>query len=103
MINDCLCSQCSNFKVSELVLRKKHTVSIKSCCNFKKYIFVLLNATAESLNCSVFLKNVKKKFLQFDVQKKKISPLELIEKLPQHLSQNFSAMIRRLSILLVRN
>ena len=31
-----LCTQCFNFKVSALALWKKYTVSIKTCCNFKK-------------------------------------------------------------------
>ena len=33
-INDFLCTQCLNLEVSELALWKKHTVSIKTCCNF---------------------------------------------------------------------
>ena len=37
---------------------------------FKNYFFVWLNFTAESVNCSLFLKNVEKTFLQFDLQKK---------------------------------
>ena len=31
-----ICTQCLNFKVSELALWKKHTVSIKNYCNFKQ-------------------------------------------------------------------
>ena len=37
---------------------------------FKNYFFIWLNFTAESVNCSLFLKNVEKTFLQFDLQKK---------------------------------
>ena len=37
---------------------------------FKNYFFVWLNFTAESVNCSFFLKNLEKTFLQFDLQKK---------------------------------
>ena len=36
----------------------------------KNYFFVWLNFTAESVNCSLFLKNLEKTFLQFDLQKK---------------------------------
>ena len=46
------------FKVSELALWKKYTVSIKCCCSLKKILFVLFNATEESVNCSFFLKNL---------------------------------------------
>ena len=38
----------------------------------KNYFFVLLNFTAESVNCSL-LKNPEKTFLQFDLQKKTLS------------------------------
>ena len=37
---------------------------------FKNYFFVWLNFAAESVNCSLFSKNVEKTFLQFDLQKK---------------------------------
>ena len=39
----------------------KFTVSIKSCCNLKN-LFVVFNPTAESVNCSLFLKNLEKHF-----------------------------------------
>ena len=39
----------------------------------KNYFFVLFNFTAESVNCSLFLKNLKITFLQFDIQKKTTS------------------------------
>ena len=39
---------------------------------FKNYFFVWLNFTAESVNCSLFLENLEKTFLQFDLQKKKL-------------------------------
>ena len=35
------------------------TLSIKSYCNLKN-LFVVYNPTAESVNCSVFLKNLEK-------------------------------------------
>ena len=47
------------FKVSKLALWKKYTASIKSCYNSKKCLFVLFNATIESVNCSLILKNLK--------------------------------------------
>ena len=54
---------------------------------FKNYFFALLNFTAESVICSLFLKNAEKNILQFDLQKKKLR--QNIEKLPQHLSEKF--------------
>ena len=39
----------------------------------KNYFFVRLNFTAESVNCSLFLKILEKKFLQFDLRKKTLS------------------------------
>ena len=53
----------------------------------KNYFFVLLNFTAESVNCFLFLKNLEKTFLQFDLQKKNF--VKHIENLPQHLSEKF--------------
>ena len=53
----------------------------------KNYFFVWLNFTAESVNCSLFLKNLEKTFLQFDLQKKNF--VKHIENLPQHLSEKF--------------
>ena len=54
---------------------------------FKIYFFVWLNFTAESVNCSLFLKNLEKTFLQFDLQKKNF--VKYIKNLPQHLSEKF--------------
>ena len=54
---------------------------------FKNYFFVWLNFTAESVNCSLFLKNAEKNILQFDLQKKNF--VKHIENLPQHLSKKF--------------
>ena len=53
---------------------------------FKNYFFVWLNFTAESVNCSLFLKNAEKNILQFDLQKNFVKH---IENLPQHLSEKF--------------
>ena len=54
---------------------------------FENYLFVLFNLTAESVNCSLFLKNLEKTFLQFALQKKNF--VKHIENLPQHLSEKF--------------
>ena len=91
-MNDFLCPQCLNFKVSELALWKNTRCPLRLVVTFKNYLFVWLNFTAESVNCSLFLKNLEKTFLQFDLQKKNF--VKHIENLPQHLS----AIIYRLSI-----
>ena len=44
---------------------------MKSCSNFRKSFFVLFDATAEFVNCSLFLKNLEKTFLQIYSQRKK--------------------------------
>ena len=54
---------------------------------FKNYFFVWLHFTAESVNCSLFLKNAVKNILQFDLQKKNF--VKHIKNLPQHLSEKF--------------
>ena len=54
---------------------------------FKNYFFVRLNFTAESVNCSLFLKNLEKTFLQLDLQTKNF--VKHIKNLPQHLSEKF--------------
>ena len=49
---------------------EKYTVSIKSCCNLKKCLFVLLPLqTAESVNCSFSLKNLEKYFCNLTSKK----------------------------------
>ena len=53
----------------------------------KNYFFVWLNFAAESVNCPLFLKNLEKTFLQFDLQKKNF--VKHNENLPQHLSEKF--------------
>ena len=80
-------TQCLNFKVSELALWKKLTVSSKTCCNLENYFFVLHNFTTESVNCSLFLRNIEKTFLQFALRKKNF--VKHIENLPQQLSGKF--------------
>ena len=58
---------------------KKYVVPIKFSYNFKKYIFVLSNATAESIN----FEKSRKTFLQFDLPYKK-NWVKHIENLSQH-------------------
>ena len=84
-INDSFRTRCSNFKVSKLKLWKKYTVSIE-------YFLVLLNATTESVNCSLFLKNLEKHFCNL-TYKKKTSPNTLKIYLYR---KNLSAIIYRL-------
>ena len=56
---------------------KKTRCPLRFAVIFKSYFFVWpwvwLNFTAESVNCSLFLKNVEKTFWQFDLQKKTLS------------------------------
>ena len=65
----------------------------KTRCTFRfavvfiNHLFVWLNFTAKSVNCSLFLKNLEKTFLQFDLQNKNF--VKHIENLPQHLSEKF--------------
>ena len=68
---------------------------LKFVAILKNYLFVLFNFTAESVNCSL-LENLEKTFLQYDLQKKNF--VKHIENLPQHLSENLSAIIYRLQI-----
>ena len=53
---------------------------------FKKFLFVLFNPTAESVNCSL-LKNLEKHFCDLTYKKKNF--IKHIENLPQHLSKKF--------------
>ena len=48
--------------------------------------FVWLNFTAESVNCSLFLKNAEKTFCNSTYEKNFVKH---IENLPQHLSEKF--------------
>ena len=52
---------------------EKTRCSLRLVVIFKNYFFVWLNFTAGSVNCSLFLKNLEKTFLQFDLQKKTAS------------------------------
>ena len=51
---------------------EKTRIPLRLVVIFKNYFYVWLNITAESVNCSVFLKNLEKTFLQIDLQKKKL-------------------------------
>ena len=62
-------------------------VSIKCCCYIKKTLFVWFNATAESVNCSLFLENLEKDFCCLTYMKKTF--VKHIEKLLQHFSKKF--------------
>ena len=66
---------------------EKTRCPLRLVVNFKNYFFVWLNSTAESVNCSLFLKNAEKTFLQFHIQTKNF--VKHIENLPQHLSEKF--------------
>ena len=74
------------FKVGELALWKKHTVFLKCCCNLKTSVIVLFNATAESVNGPLFLKNLETQFCNVTCKKNFVKH---IENLPQHLSKKF--------------
>ena len=49
---------------------EKYTVSIKSCYNLKKSLFVLFNATAEVREPLFFDKKTRKTFLQLELPEK---------------------------------
>ena len=72
----------------------KFTVLIKSCCNCKN--FSLFNPTAKSVKGSLFLKNLEKHFCDLTYKKKNF--VKHIENLPQHLSENLTAINYRLPI-----
>ena len=52
----------------------------------KESLFVVLNATAESVNCSFFLKNLETHFYNVTCKKNFV---KRIENLSQHLSEKF--------------
>ena len=56
VINNSLCTQCS--KLRSWGYGKIHGVD-KDLLQFKKSLFGLFNPTAESVNCSLFLKNLE--------------------------------------------
>ena len=58
----------------------------KTCQHLKKSLFVLLNVTADSVNCSLFSKNLEKHFCN-STYKKKLRQTH--KNLPQHLLEKF--------------
>ena len=91
--NDSLCTQC--LKLGSWSYGKIHGVDT-FLLQFKKSLFAVFNPTAESVNCSLFLKNLEKHFCDLTYKKKNF--VKHIENLPQHLSENLSAIIYRLPI-----
>ena len=75
------------FKVCELALWDEYTVSVKSCCDLKNFFYVSFNATSESVNSSLFLKNLEKNFCDLTYKKNFVKH---IENLAQHLSEKFT-------------
>ena len=72
----------------------KFTVSTKSFCNLKN--LSLFNPTAESVNCSLFLKNLEKHFCDLTYKKKTSSnTLKIYRNIYR---KNLSAIIFRLPI-----
>ena len=65
----------------------KFTVSINFRCNLKKSLFVVFNPTAESVNCSLFVKNQEKHVCDLTYKKKNF--VKHIENSLQHLSEKF--------------
>ena len=66
-VNDSLCTQCS--KLGSWRYGKIYGVD-KVLMQIKKCLFVVFNPTAESVNCSLFLKNLKKLFCDLTYKKK---------------------------------
>ena len=67
---------------------------------FKNYFFVWLNFTAESLNCSLFLKNLEIHFCDSTYKK---NFFKHIENLPQDLSEKFIGDILSIIDIALRN
>ena len=63
-------------KVSELALYKKYIVLPKCCCSLQTSLFVSFNATAESVNCSLFLKNLETHFCNVTCKKNFVKRIE---------------------------
>ena len=66
-------------------MEKIHCVP-KVLLQLKTSLFLLFNASAESMNCSVFLKNLETHFCNVTTKKNFV---KIIEILPQHLSKKF--------------
>ena len=61
----------------------------------------MFNSTAESVNCSLFLKNLEKHFCDWTYKKKNF--VEHNENLPQHLSEKFIADDLSITNIALRN
>ena len=88
------------FKVRELALCKIHGAD-KVSLQLKKILFVVYNPTAESVNCSLFLKNLEKYFCDLTYKKKNF--VIHIESLPQYLSEKFIGDSLSITITALRN
>ena len=73
----------------------------KVLLQFKKFLFVLFNPTTESVNCSLFLKNLEKHFCDLTYKKKNF--VKDIENLPQHLSEKFIGDNSSITDIVLRN
>ena len=76
-------------------MEKIHDVRKVLSCNSTKSLFVLFNATAESVNCFFFLKNLEKHLCNFAYKK---NFAKHIENLLHIYRKNLSAIIYRLPI-----
>ena len=66
---------------------EKTRCSLRLVVIFENYFSVWLNFTAESVNCSLFVKNLEKYLCNSTYKKKNF--VKHIENLPQHLSEKF--------------
>ena len=68
------------------------TVFLKCCSNLKISLFVLYNATAESMNCSLLLKNLETHFCNVTCKKTSSKSLKIYRNIYR---KNLSAKIYR--------
>ena len=88
MIHDFLCTQCLKLMSWRYGKNTRCPLSVTCCGNTeKKSLFVLFKATAESMNCSLFLKNLEKHFCNSTYKKKNF--VKHFENLPPHQSEKF--------------
>ena len=92
-MNDSLCTPCS--KLGSWRYGKIHGVD-KVLLQFKKSLFVLFYPTAESVNCSLFLKNLEKHF--YDLTFKKKASSNTLKIYRNIYRKNLLAIIYRLPI-----
>ena len=89
------------FKVSELALWKNYIVFLKCCCSLKTSPYVMFNASAESVNYFLFLKNVETRNFCNVICKKNF--VKHIENFLQHLSEKFIGDNLSISDIALRN